>query len=139
MNLGNTWNNQSVREVQVAIDGTIVPGVLNGPKALLAILILLLGTEVVVKVVLQSVTRVDGGVGILNNLLQVGFIDSSHLITVGIILTIGLIEVDLGKECCTGSLRGAALLDLLNRQYGIGILEIVDDLLPALVVGILSV
>ena len=52
---------------------------------------------------------------------------------------ISLIEINLSQECGTCSLCGASLVGLGNRQYGVGILQIVDNLLPALVVGVFRV
>ena len=42
--------NQTIGEIQVTIVSTIISGVLDGPNALLAILVLLLRTEIVVQV-----------------------------------------------------------------------------------------
>lgn len=52
---------------------------------------------------------------------------------------VGLVEVDLCQESSSGSLGGTALLGLSDGQYLIGLLEVVDNLLPTLVVGVLGV
>ena len=141
MYLGNTGHNQTVREVQVAPGGAVVLGVLDGPDALLAVLVGFLGTEVVVEVALQTVagSGIDGGIGVLHHLLQVFGADARHLVAAGIVLTICLVEVDLGQEGGSGSLGGTALVSLCHGQHQIGSLQVVDDLLPALVVGVLGV
>ena len=139
MNFGNVGNDEAVGEVEVTPCGTIVLRVLDGPDALLAVLVLFLRTEVVVKVVLQPVVAIQLGVGIFNHLLQVFLIDAGHLVGVGIVLMISLVEIYLCQEGGSGSLRGATFLLLYLRQYAIGILQVVDNLLPAFVVAVLRV
>ena len=55
---------------------------------------------------------VEGEVGVFHHLLQVFLIDLGHLVAVGIILTISLIQIGLGQEGGSGSLRGASLVGL---------------------------
>ena len=66
------------------------------------------------QVALQSVAggSVESGLSVLHHLLQVGLVDAGHLVAVGIILTVGLIEIDLGQEGGSGSLGGASLVCL---------------------------
>ena len=52
---------------------------------------------------------------------------------------ISLVEINLCEESGTGSLGGATLFALHSGEHGVGILEVVDDLLPAFVVGIFGV
>ena len=110
--LWNTWYNQTVREVQVTIHGTIILRVLDGPNTLLAILVLFLRTEVIEQVGLQTVAIVNGEIGIFHDLLQVGIVDAGNLIGIGIILTVSLVELDLSQEGSTCSLCGSAFLNL---------------------------
>ena len=91
------------------------------------------------QVAFQTIAGVEGGCGVLNYFLQVIGVDGGHLIAVGVVLTVGLVEVDLGQKGSTGSLCRSSLFSLGYGQYGIGILQIVDNLLPAFVVGIFSV
>ena len=141
MYLRNTGYYQTVREIQVTPSGTVVLRVLDGPDALLTILILFLRTEVVVHVTLQAIagSGIDRRIRIVNDLLQVSLVDAGHLVVGGIVLMVSLIEIDLCQEGCCSGLGGTALLALCHGQYGIGILQVVDNLLPALVVGILRV
>ena len=139
MNFGDVRNYQTVREVQVTIGSTVVLRILDSPNTLLAVLILFLRTEVVVQVAFQSVVAVQLGISIFDNLLQVVVVDAGHLIGIGIILVISFIEINLCQEGSSGSLSGATLLLLHLRQYVIGILQVVDNLLPTLVVTILRV
>ena len=141
MNLRNTWNNQTVREIQVTVYGTIVLGVLDSPEALLTVFVLLLRTEVVMQVGLQTIASlgVEGRVGVFHDLLQVSLVDACYLIRVGIVLTVGFIEVHLCKECSTCGLCRTALVCLHNRKNGVGVFKVIDDLLPALIVGIFCV
>ena len=52
---------------------------------------------------------------------------------------ISLVEINLCEECGTGSLGGATLFALHGGKHCVGILEVVDDLLPAFIVGVLGV
>ena len=139
MYLRNTWYNQTVREIQVTIYGTIVLRVLDSPDTLLTILVLLLRTEVIEQVGLQAITGIEGGIGIFHHLLQVGIANAGNLVAVSIILMVCLIEIYLSKESSACSFGGAAFFYLCDRKHSIGILQIVDDLLPAFVVGIFCV
>ena len=69
MNLGNAWYDKAIGEVQVAIYGAVVLGILDGPDTLAAVFVLLLGTEIVVQVYLKTIAIVKRGVGVFNNLL----------------------------------------------------------------------
>ena len=52
---------------------------------------------------------------------------------------IGLVEIDLGQECGSGSLRGASLLHLGYRQMIVSVFQVVDNLLPTLIVRVLCI
>ena len=71
VNLRNTGHDQTIGEVEVAINGTVVAGILDGPNALLAVLVLLFGTEVVVQVGFKSIAVVERCSSVFNHLLQV--------------------------------------------------------------------
>ena len=142
--IGNTrdvWNNQTIAPVQVTILGTIVHGVLHCPDALLAILILWLRAEVVMEVTFQAETTssVDRRVAIFDNLVEIILVDACHLILCWIILTISLVEIQLGQEGSCGSLGRTTLVALCNREYIIGSLHIVDNLLPSFIIRELRV
>ena len=137
--IGNTrdvWNNQTIAPVQVTILGTVVHRVLHCPDALLAILILWLRTEVVVEVTFQAETTsgVDRRIAIFDDLIEVVLVDACHLILCWIILTISLVEIQLGQEGSCGSLGRTPLVALCNREYIIGSLHIVDNLLPSFII-----
>jgi hypothetical protein len=86
--LRNTWYNQTVREIQVTIYGTIVLRVLDSPDTLLTILVLLLRTEVIEQVGLQAITGIEGGIGLFHHLLQLAIANAGNLDAVGIILMV---------------------------------------------------
>ena len=142
--IGDTWDiwhNQTVAPVQVTILGTVVHGVLHCPDALLAILILWLWTEVIVEVTFQAETTssIDRRVAIFDNLVEIILVDACHLILCWIILTISLVEIQLGQEGSCGSLGRTTLVALCNREYIIGSLHIVDNLLPSFIIRELRV
>ena len=87
----------------------------------------------------QAGSRIDSGVRVVHHLLQVSIVDARYLIAVDIVLTVGLIEIDLSQEGSSCGLGGTALLSLCHGQHGIGSLQVVDNLLPALIVRILCV
>ena len=136
---GDVGRYQAVAPVQVAVSRAVVARILYGPEALHAVLILLFGAEVVVDVGFQTVVGIECGVGIFYHLLQVLLVDARHLVGVGIVLAVSLIEVDLCQECCGAGLRGASLVYLRGGQRVESLRQVVDDELPALVVGILTV
>ena len=141
MDLGNAGHDETVGEIQVAIGGAVVLGILDGPETLTAILISFLGAEVVVQVLLQTEAGagVDVQIGIFHHFLQIGLVDRGHLVRRRVILAIGLVEVHLGQERSTGGFRGTAFLRLCLGQHIVGGLQIVDNLLPSLIVGIFGV
>ena len=91
------------------------------------------------EVILQTVVGIQGGIGELNHLLQVTLVDARHLVALGIILAISLIEIYLGKESSGGSTGGTSFLLLYFGQRVIGFHQVIDDELPTLVVGVLGV
>ena len=142
--IGNTrdiGHDKTVAPVQVTILGTVVDGILHGPDALHTILVLSLRTEVVVEVGLEveATCAVDVRIAVLDDLQQVFSVDACHLIGCCIVLAISLIEVSLGEEGCSCCLGRATLIGLLHRKHTVGILHIVDNLLPALIIGKLGV
>ena len=139
--VADVGHNQTIRPVEVAIGGTVVHAVLYGPERLYAVLILRFGAEVVVQVFLQVVAGrgVDSRLGVGDDLLQVVLVDRGHSVRVGIVLTIGLVEIDLGQEGSTGGLGGTALVGLLRGQVAVGFFQVLGNECPALVVGIFAV
>ena len=136
---GDVRRNQAVAPVQVAVGRTVVTRVLDSPKTLLTILILLLRTEIVVQILFQAIAGIERGIGELDHLLEIGLIDARHLIAVGIVLMIGLIKIDLCQECGGSSLGGATLVFLCLWQGVIGLHQVVDNQLPTLVVAVRTV
>ena len=57
----------------------------------------------------------------------------------GIVLVVSLIKINLSQESGSGSLGGTTLVSLCCWQDFVGILQIVDDLLPALVIRVLGI
>ena len=88
---------------------------------------------------IEASCLVDAGVAILYNLLKVVGRNACNLVALSIVLMVSLVKVCLCKECGGCGLRWATNLSLLNWQNLIGILKVVDDKLPTLIVGILCV
>ena len=88
---------------------------------------------------LQTVSCIESRVGVIHHFLQVSLVHGCHLIWVGIILTICLIEIDFSQEGSTCSLGGAAFFSLCGRKNCISILKVVDDLLPTLIIGVFCI
>ena len=87
-------------------------------------------------IILQSVVAIEGGVRILDHLLQILLVDAGHLVGVGIILSVCLVEIHLCQE---GGGRGfcrTSLVGLHLRQGIIRLHQVVDDQLPSLIIGI---
>ena len=142
--IGNTRDirhDKTVAPVQVTILGTVVDRILHGPDALHTILVLCLRTEVVVEVGLEveATCAVDVRIAVLDDLQQVFSVDACNLIGLRVILAVSLIEISLGEEGCSCCLGRTTLIGLLHRKHIVGILHIVDDLLPALIVVKLGV
>ena len=91
------------------------------------------------QVILQAVVGVEVGGSELDDLVQVGFLDACHLVAVSVVLVISLVEVNLRQEGGCGSLGGTAFLCLRLGQGVVCLHEVVDDELPALVVGVSAV
>ena len=82
---------------------------------------------------------VYGRVSILYDFLEVVSVYRCHLVARRVVLTVSLVEIDLGKESGTGSLCRASLVGLLHREDSIRLLKVTGYERPALVVGILMV
>lgn len=108
-------HNQSVRPVEITVLGAVVHRILHCPDALYAVLVLRFWTEIVVKIRLQikSSGSIDRRIGELDYFLQVLGIDLRYGMAVGFVLTISLIQIDLGEQCCSGSSGRTALVSLL--------------------------
>ena len=91
------------------------------------------------QVALQSIACVECRIGVFYHFLQVSIVDARQLVGVCVILTIGLVEIHFSQEGSCGSLRRASFLSLRRGQHSVGFLQIVDDLLPAFVVGIFRI
>ena len=87
----------------------------------------------------ETVAAVNVCGGVVEYLLQVVGIDACHLIVACVILAVGLIKIHLSQEGGSGSFRGATLLGLHGGEYGVGSFQVVDDLLPTFIVGVLCV
>ena len=87
----------------------------------------------------KVITCVDAWLCVFQNLAQLVWVDRGDAVCVCIILMVGLVEIDLCEEGSTGSLCRTTLLGLRQWQYLVCSLEVVDDLLPGLVVSVLSI
>ena len=87
----------------------------------------------------EACCGIDRGIGVVNHLLQIVGTDTCYLIGVNIVLMVCLIKIYLSQEGGSGSLGGTTLILLRYRQHGIGLFQIVDNLLPTFVVAILRV
>ena len=133
-----TRHHQSVRPVAVTQVSAVVGGVLHSPYTLLAVLVLRFGTEIVVEILLQSVSSrlIDSLVGVCKHFLQVVTVDLGHSVAGGVVLSVRLVQIDFGEQCGSRSLCGATFVGLRSRQHAVGVLQIVGNELPALVVGV---
>ena len=92
-----------------------------------------------IRLQIKSSGSIDRRIGELDYFLQVLGIDLRYGMAVGFVLTISLVQIDLGEQCCSGSFGRTALVSLLLGQNVVGKLQVVSNDLPALVVGIFGV
>ena len=136
---GNVGRNQAVAPIEIAVCRAVVARILNCPNAFFTVFKLLFGAEIVVKIAFETISGIKRRVGVFDNVFKVSGVDFRYLVALRIILTVSLVEINLGKQTGCRSLRRAAFVVLNFGKIVESLFQILGYQRPTFVVGILSV